>query len=486
VSDRFAALAADIAGEVFRPGDAGHQLARKMFIGRQDEVVPDAVVACAGEDDVRTTLAFVRQHGIRFAVRGGGHSFAEHSTSDGVVVDLGGLDTAEVLADRVIVGAGVRVGALADRLARHGLVVPIGWCRSVGVTGAVLGGGYGVLSRYYGLGADHLLAARVLLSDGRTVRAAADEHPDLFWALRGAGGGSFGVVLSVELRTRPAVPLVTLRATWPHELSTTVVETWQRHAPTAPREVNVELALYAGDFPDEPAAVALFGVVVADDPTAAHAVLDRFPCTAEQHVTTLPANLAATFCDYPGDAAEHTLPRLSPGERAALRLSHAGFLAHPLPRPTLDALTAHLVQDRAYGVYRDLELIPWGGAIATPHGGAIAHRDKAFLVKHTVQTGTRATARIRAAATAWVGASYAITHPAGAGTGYPNYPDLAHAGDPAHYYGEHLPRLRDVKAAYDPTGMFRCGVGWEPAQTIGPGQPEPPTPPSPGRELPGQ
>jgi FAD/FMN-containing dehydrogenase len=459
MTDRFAALAAGLAGEVFRPGDAGHQLARKMFIGRQDEVVPAAVVACAGADDVRTTLAFVRHHGIPFAVRGGGHSFAEHSTSDGVVVDLGGLDTVEVLADRVVVGAGVRVGVLADRLAREGLVVPVGWCRSVGVTGAVLGGGYGVLSRYYGLGADHLRAARVLLADGRTVRAADDEHPDLFWALRGAGGGSLGVVLSVELRTRPAVPLVTLRATWPYDRATTVADTWQRCAPTAPREVNAELALYASDFPDEPAAVALFGAVVGDDPAAAHAVLDRFPDPAEQHVTTLPATLAATFCDYPGDAAEHTLPRLPAGERAALRLSHAEFLDNPLPRPTLDALTAHLTQDRAYGVYRDLELIPWGGAIATPCGGPIPHRDKTFLVKHTVQTGTRATARSRAAAVAWVGGSYAITHRAGAGAGYPNYPDLAHAGDPAHYYGEHLPRLREVKAVYDPAGVFRCGIG---------------------------
>src|SRR6202008_3959105 len=133
--------------------------------------------------------------------------------------------------------------------------------------------------------------------------------------------------------------------------------------------------------------------------------------------TTLPATAAATFCDYPGDAAEHTLPRLPAGERAALRLSHAEFFAHPVPRPTLDALAAHLVQDRVYGVYRDLELIPWGGAIAAPAGGPIAHRDKAFLVKHTVQTGTRATVQSRAAAAAWVGESYAITHHEGAAAG---------------------------------------------------------------------
>ncbi|MGX7826214.1 FAD-binding oxidoreductase [Actinokineospora sp. 24-640] len=450
----FAALAATV--EVHLPGDAGHQRARKMFIGRPDEVVPSAVVACAREQDVAAALAFVRRHGMPFAVRGGGHSFAEHSTSEGVVLDLGALSAIDVRDDRVVVGAGVRVGALADRLAVDGLVAPVGWCRSVGVVGAVLGGGYGVLSRYYGLGADHLLAARVLLADGRVVRAAADEHPDLFWALRGAGGGTFGIVLSAELRPRPSVPVVALTATWPHERAAAVIDAWQHHAPSAPREVNLEISAYASDFPDEPPVTAAFGVVVGDDPDAAHALLRHYPDAAGHRVAVLSPVEAATFCDYPGDAAEHTLPRLPPGERPALRLSRAGFAARPLPRETLDALTAHLAHGRSHGVYRDLELVPWGGAIATGGGGAVAHRDQAFLVKHTAQTGTRACDDLRAAASAWVGASRAITDLHGADRGYPNYPDPA--ADPAHYYGEHLPRLRRVKAAYDPTGTFHCGI----------------------------
>lgn len=450
MTDRFADLAAAVTGAVHLPGDAGHQHARKMFIGRQDEVVPAAVVACASEADVVAACEFVRGNGIPFAVRGGGHSFAEHSTSAGVVVDLAGLDTIEVRDGRVSVGAGVRVGALADRLAADELVTPVGWCRSVGVVGAVLGGGYGVLSRYYGFGADHLLAARVLLADGRIVRAGADEHQDLFWALRGAGGGTFGVVLSVELRTRPAVPLVTLSATWPIEQATRVLDLWQHYAPAAPDGVNLELSLYASDFPDEGPAVALFGVVVGDETD----VLARFP-DGEHRVTALSAAQAATFCEYPGDAAEHVLPRLPAGERAALRLSHAEFFADPIPVATLDALTAHLAADRVYGVYRDLELIPWGGALSAG-GGAIAHRDQAFLVKHSVQTGTRASAGTRVAAEDWVTGSWAITHPSGTGRGYPNYPATGH--DPAHYYGTHHARLREVKAAYDPRDVFRSGI----------------------------
>lgn len=443
-----------------RPGDPGYQQARKLFIGRQNEVLPAAVVECATEADVVAAMTHVRSNGLRFALRGGGHSFAEHSTSDGVVLDLAGLRDIEVRQDTVVVGAGVLVGALTDTLAGSARVTPVGWCRSVGVVGAVLGGGYGVLGRYYGLGADHLVSARVLLADGRIVRASADEEPDLCWALRGAGGGNFGVVLSVELRTRPAVPLVSVRATWPWERVVDVVDAWQRLAPAATKEMNVELSVYASDFPDEPAAIALFGVVVgssADEVLGPFEALAGPPSSVTR--TVLAAEEAARHCDYPGDAAEHVLPRLPPGERPGLRLARSEFFPGPLPRSAITAVTKHLAQQRLYGVYRDLELIPWGAALSADNGGAFAHRDARFLVKHTVQTGCRATDDTRAASTAWVNHSWGLTHRFGTGGSYPNYPDATLADWATAYYGANLPRLLDIKSHYDPNGLFRFDQG---------------------------
>lgn len=439
-----------------RPGDPGYQNARKLFIGRQDEVLPRAVLECETESDVIAALDLAR--GGAFAIRGGGHSFAEHSTSDGLVIDLGGLTAIEVRDGTVVVGAGVRVGTLTDVLAPLGLVVPVGWCRSVGVVGAVLGGGYGVLGRYYGLGADHLVAARVLLADGRIVTATADEHQDLLWALRGAGGGNFGVVLSAELRTRPAVALTSTQATWPYERAADVLATWQRLAPVAPRTVNLELSLWASDFPDEDAAIALFGVV-AGTPADAHDVLatytDRVGPATSTACTALSIMDSARHCDYPGDAAEHVLRRLPAGERRpALRLSRSEFFTAPMPARVAAELTEHLAKDRLYGVYRDLELIPWGGALSTRTGGAVTHRDARFLLKHTVQTGCRATDETRATATAWVNRSWSITHPAGSGGTYPNYPDLELPDWASAYYGANLPRLRDIKKTYDPDAVF--------------------------------
>lgn len=447
----------ELTGTVHLPGDPGYQHARKLFIGRRTEVLPTAVVECATEADVVAALAFARRHGMPFALRGGGHSFAEHSTSSGLVIDLARLDTIELRPGRVVVGAGVQVGALTDRLAEDDLVVPVGWCRSVGVVGAVLGGGYGVLGRYYGLGSDHLLSARVLLADGRTVTASAAEHPDLFWALRGAGGGNFGVVLSVELRTQPAVALVSVQCSWPYELAADVTDAWQHLAPAAPRTVNLELSLRASDFLDEPPTITLFGVVVgtgdADD------ALRGFPAPADTLLIPMPARVAARHCDYPGDNAEHVLQRLPEGERPALRIARAEFFTRPMPRPVVDELIAHLVRDRRYACFRDLELIPWGGALSDPAGGAFAHRSARFLIKHTVQTGCHASEELRTAAHDWVDRSWATTAAAGSGGTYPNYPDPALEDWPTAYYGANLPRLRETKAAYDPTGVFAFDQG---------------------------
>jgi|1185.fasta_scaffold14063_2 FAD/FMN-containing dehydrogenase len=438
-----------------RPGDPGYQHARKLFIGRRGETLPAAVASCADEADVAAALAYAREQGLPFAIRGGGHSFAEHSTSDGLVIDLGGLAAIEVTDGQVTVGAGVRVGALTDALAGHDLVVPVGWCRSVGVVGAVLGGGYGVLGRYYGLGADHLLSARVLLADGRVVTASPVSHPDLFWALRGAGGGNFGVVLSISLRTRPAVPVVAVSVGWPYERAAEVVVAWQRHAPAAPPEVNLELSLYASDFPAEAPGVALFGVVVGDSPA-----LEAYPPPETIEYTPLAPRDAARHCDYPGDAAEHVLPRLPEGEaRPALRLARSEFFTAPMPGGLVGELTAHLARDREYGVYRDLELIPWGGALSASAEGAFAHRDVLFLVKHTVQTGCRASDDLRDAAQSWVDHSWSLAHRAGSGRTYPNYPDAALAGWPAAYHGANLPKLLEVKRRYDPDNVFDFAHG---------------------------
>lgn len=193
---------------VTRPDDPTYDEARRVWNVAVDRH-PFAVVHCRSSQDVVDVLSLCQRYDVPLAVRGGGHSFAGHGTCDGgLVIDLGGLH--EIAVDperrRARVGPGARWGAVADAGAEHGLAPVGGHVSGVGVSGLLLGGGIGWLDRVHGLACDNLIEATVVTADGRIVRAADDENPDLFWGLRG-GGGNFGVVtsLTLQLHTLSAV-----------------------------------------------------------------------------------------------------------------------------------------------------------------------------------------------------------------------------------------------------------------------------------------
>ncbi|MEV6235490.1 FAD-binding oxidoreductase [Lentzea sp. NPDC051838] len=440
------------------PGDPAYSAARTTFVRGLDEVLPAAVVRCAEPADVAEAIAFARSRALPFALRGGGHSFAGHSSTRGLLIDLGDLTEIEVGADTVTIGPGVLVGGLARRLADHDRVVPTGWCPTVGVTGAVLGGGYGPLSRLFGLGADHLLAADVVLADGRTVRVDADHEPNLFWALRGAGGGNFGAVTSLVLRTRPAPALVSFWARWPYHRAAEVIEAWQHWAPDAADEINAEIVLTVPDSLDEAPTVTLFGVAAGDEALAELAGFTDRLAGSETSLTWLTGRAAACHHTYAGEpATEEPFAPPPLGERPGLRVTKSEFFDRPLPGDTIAALVAGLVHARVEGQHRELEFVPWRGAIGRipKHASAFVHRDARFMIRHGVLTGRRATDEQRRAATRWATSSWALAHPHGTGHVYPNYPDPDLTRWRHAYYGTNLSRLREVKRAYDPTGAFR-------------------------------
>ena len=209
-SELAAALrAAGFVGRAVEPADAGYDAARAGWNGAVDRR-PAAVAYASDADDVAAAIRAARAAGLAFTVRGGGHSVAGRSVRDGALcIDLRAIRAIDVDPDRAIVrvGGGALLGELDAATQEHGLAVPAGQISHTGVGGLTLGGGIGWLMRRHGLTIDSLLAAEVVLADGRIVRAAADEHPDLFWALRG-GGGDFGVVTSFEFRAHRIGPTV--------------------------------------------------------------------------------------------------------------------------------------------------------------------------------------------------------------------------------------------------------------------------------------
>jgi FAD/FMN-containing dehydrogenase len=225
-----------IAGDLIMDGDPGYDKARRVWNGMIDRR-PRAIVRAGAASDIGPAVALAREHGLRLAVRGGGHSVAGHGTVDGgLVLDLGALRAVAVDPRRLIVR--VQPGAtLADvdlATQAHGLAVPLGVVSGTGVAGLTVGGGVGWLTRRYGLTIDNLIAADVVTASGETVRASDSENAELFWGIRG-GGGNFGVVSTFTYRAHPLGPgifagnLVYRQRNWPRALL--AYEEWTRDLP---------------------------------------------------------------------------------------------------------------------------------------------------------------------------------------------------------------------------------------------------------------
>ena len=193
--------ARDIQGPVLTPEDPGYDAARTVFLGNVDRR-PALIARPVDAADVARVIALARDSGAELAVRGGGHSPAGHSASDGgVVLDLRGLRELDLdLAGRTAwAGGGLTAGEYTTAAGEHGLATGFGDAGSVGIGGITLSGGVGFLVREHGMTIDQLLAAEIVTADGRVLEVDAERHPDLFWAIRG-GGGNFGVVTRLRFR----------------------------------------------------------------------------------------------------------------------------------------------------------------------------------------------------------------------------------------------------------------------------------------------
>jgi FAD/FMN-containing dehydrogenase len=194
------ALQRAIDGDVVLPGAPEYEWVGKPVMARFEHLRPAAVVRCATPADVAATLAVARGRRLPTAIRSGGHSVAGRSATEGIVLDVTPMSSVSVSDGTATVGAGARLGRLYDSLNEHGVTFPAGCGPCVGIAGLTLGGGLGILGRKHGLTCDHLLAAQVVLADGRVVDCDQQHDGELFWALRGAGGGNFGVVLVARLQ----------------------------------------------------------------------------------------------------------------------------------------------------------------------------------------------------------------------------------------------------------------------------------------------
>jgi len=434
-------LARRLTGHLVTPGDAGYDLARRSFNPLYDGRRPAAIAQCVRVSDVQECMAMAAATHTPIAARSGGHSYAGYSTPDnGLVVDLTAMSGIQVSGDQVVIGAGARLIDVYAALAAAGRCLPAGSCPSVGIAGLTLGGGIGVLSRKFGLTCDSLTSATIVTPDGQARTVSTSDGADLFWALRGGGGGNFGIVTSFTFTTVPAPRLTVFRLGYPDVAG--AFAAWQPWLAGAPDELwsNVNIT-------GNPATCTISGCYVGtnvqpllNELTAAIGGTPTFRTV--QTMGYLDAMRYFAGCSGMSMATCTARTRGAQWNREAF-VASSRILTGPVhdPGTLVDAATAypamHLIIDGL------------GGAVdrVNPVDTAFPYRSAFASVQAYLKT-TRATD---------IGAVQAVRDaitPDTGGTGYVNYIDATMPNWGQAYYGANLPRLRSVAKTYDPNGVL--------------------------------
>jgi FAD/FMN-containing dehydrogenase len=441
-----------LTGTIIRPGDAGYEAARAVWNVMHDRR-PAAIVRCLTPQDVAAAIAVARARGLAIAVRGGGHSLPGHSTVEGgLVIDLRGMDEVEVdpAARRVRAGGGATLGAVDRAAQAHGLVVPAGVVSHTGVGGLTLGGGVGRLMRRFGLTVDSLLAAEVVLADGRIVRASDTEQPDLFWGLRG-GGGNFGVVTAFEFTAHPLTTLPILATFHPLQRAREVLALAEETMadPDVPDALLWTSFLRRGpDFaPWMPAELAGTRGIMSLIEWSGELDEGRARLASIARALDAPAGELA---DVPYLAIQQVTDELlAPGTlHAYVKAGFAGELTDPFVEALIDC------GSRVGSPLSVIEILSMGGAIdrVAPEATAFPHRGARWLVNVPGQWSDPADTE---AERAWVRDTFSALAPFLTGGAYSNFMDDDEPDASATAYGGWLSRLAAIKSTYDPENVFR-------------------------------
>jgi FAD binding domain/Berberine and berberine like len=439
------ALRSHINGIVLTSGDAGYDAARTPFFSHRIGH-PTAVVRPKHAADVAAVIDMANRTGTALFVRSGGHSW--YSTGDGVLLDLGSLTDLELdlSSGTALAETGLTANDVTQMLASHGLAVGFGDTGSVGIGGITLGGGIGFLSRLHGMTIDHVLAAEIVTANGQFRTIDAEHEPDLFWAILG-GGGNFGVVTRFQYGV-VRVPeiyggLLVLPATVRtiSELAAACVEADERLTVIA----NIMLAPPMPFLPPHIAGtLVVLARVCCAGPAGADAVRSLRELTTPIADLLQPMPYGALFAEEAPDR----------GQRPAIKTMFIDHLDAGVAANMLDHLR------RASSWLRLVQFRVLGGAISRvpADATAYAHRNSKILVN--MVHGAEADA---AAANRWT-REVARDLYQGDGGAYVNFlgPDDTHQVESA-YPGQTLKKLRRIKAAYDPTNLFRNNVNIIPA-----------------------
>jgi FAD/FMN-containing dehydrogenase len=450
----WADLASRLTGRLLRPGDAMYPAATVINSTQYMGSPPAGIAVCLTPQDAAACVNWARDTTIPFAVRSGGHSYAGFSTSPGLIIDVKSMRTVTVNdADGTATVAGgannADVGAV---LGPRGVFFPGGRCPTVGVSGLTLGGGWGFSNRYLGMTCDNLVSTELVTADGQIVTASERENPDLFWAVRGAGGGNFGVHTSFTFRTAPAGQVAVYRLKWSGGDSAAIIDGISHIQVDAPPELGLRLAVTSQSrLPSaSPAPLDVNIVGIYWGPQADVADL----LAALERIQT-PDNKSLLELDYP--AAREFLATETPNGTYHIK---SGFVRGALSANGVATMVEWV--SKMPGVPSRTQessaaLFCWGGKVNEVPADATAfvHRDADFLFKGEVLWTPEDDPSVIAANLEWLGGFMEAMQPNLSGGAYQNFPDRTLPNWQQEYYGENFDRLVEVKRAWDPSNLFR-------------------------------
>ncbi|MEC0208557.1 FAD-binding oxidoreductase [Paenibacillus ehimensis] len=432
------ALTAGLTGRVIWQGQPGYEEARRGFNARFSKY-PAVIVYCQITQDVVNAVLWARQYKVPFRIRCGGHSYEAYCLVDGgLVIDTSGLLQLQIYERQGVarIGAGFRLLPLYEELWKKGLALPGGTCPGVGISGLTLGGGFGLLSRLYGMTCDNVIELEMVTAQGNAIRANNEQHPDLFWACRGAGDGSYGVVTSFTFRVHPIDKVAYYSLTWDFAQLKEVVRYWQNWASRADNRLTSVLLLLS----QQGGTIHSSGVFVGEEQELRSIVqpLQKVVPPKTVNFRTMTWIEAARL--FAG----------TPVQQAKFKNSSA-YAYEPFSDAALDVLSRHL--QNTPGAADMVAFDAYGGAIkqVSPEATAFAHRNALFVMQYQAYWNQDAEAALHID---WVERFRQAMLPYTRGA-YRDYCDSQIADWPTAYFGDNLARLRRVKQLYDPENLFR-------------------------------
>ncbi|MCB2147890.1 MAG: FAD-binding oxidoreductase [Deltaproteobacteria bacterium] len=437
-----------VKGQIVLPGDPNYNDVREIWNAMIDRR-PAVIVQCAEADDVPHAIAYARDNGLEISIRGGGHNIAGSALcNNGVVIDFSSMRAVKVVAQkrRAYVEPGATLGDFDKAVQAHGLATPVGINSTTGIAGLTLGGGFGWLTRKYGMTVDSLISAAMVTADGRKIQVSEDENPDLFWAIRG-GGGNFGIVTEFEFALHPVGPeILAGLIVFPVDQAKQVLENYREFVKSAPEELSIWVVLRkAPPLPFLPVhvhgkEVVVLAIFYAGDIAEGEKLIDplrRFGNAYGEHVGAQPYVQWQQAFD----------PLLTPGARNYWK-SH-NFIE--LRDGALDSIIEFVGKIPFPQCEIFLGLIAGAANRVSSNAMAYGHRDAKFVLN---VHGRWDEAAQDETGMAWARAFFKASAPYASAGAYVNFMTEDEGDRVAAAYGVNYARLKQVKKKYDPKNIF--------------------------------